>query len=197
MAIDLLFAGALGFGFMAGFKEGIVKTVLSVLSFFLAILAAFKFSPAVTRVLETSMGAYSPLMFIAGALITFFVARWIVAFVAEAITGVLEVSHVNLLNQLLGGGLLGFFFIFVFSVFVSFADGVQVIDAETKGSSRTFQYLEPIRTTTLTTLGSLKPFATDFFKEVGRAMDDMSNASKKPSYDSNSTIYNAPPENPK
>lgn len=194
MAIDLLFAGALGFGFLAGFREGIVNTVLSVLSFFIAILAAFKFSPAVTRVIESSMGAYSPLMFIGGALITFFIARWLIAFVAEAITGMLQATHVNLLNQLLGGGLLGFFFVFVFSVFVSFADSVQLIDNQTKGTSRTYQYLEPIRNTTLATVGGLKPFATDFFKEIGRAMDDMSNASKKPAYDSNSTIYNTPPE---
>ena len=194
MTIDLLFIGALAFGFIAGFRQGIINTVLSVLSFFIAILAAFKFSPALTRVLETSIGAYSPLMFIAGAFITFFISRWIIGTAAEALTGLMQVSHVNMINQMLGGGLLGFFFVFIFSVFVSFADSVQIIDNETKATSRTFVYLEPIRTQTLATVGGLKPFATDFFKEVGRAMDDMSNASKKPAYDSNSTIYNAPPE---
>ena len=71
MTIDVLFFGAAAWGFMLGFKEGIVNTVFRTLAIFIALMAAFKFSPYVTEVLEKSFNIYNPLMFIAGFVLTY------------------------------------------------------------------------------------------------------------------------------
>ena len=192
MAIDILFLGCVLYGYRIGFRQGIINTIFSVLSLFVSLIAAFKFSPVMTRVLEQSFNAYSPLMFIGGFLITFFIARFLIGFISETITGVLETAHMNLTNEIFGGALMAFFFTFLFSVLIWFAEGAGVIDAETQASSRMYPYMAPLRIKTFSTFTTLKPVFSDFFKETGRAMDQVEKKMDSKNPDSKTTIYDTP-----
>ncbi|MBK8705844.1 MAG: CvpA family protein [Saprospiraceae bacterium] len=71
MIVDILFLIAAGYGFYLGFSRGIIKTVFTVLSIMIGVVAAAKFGPAMTDFLESVANSHSPLMFIAGLLLTF------------------------------------------------------------------------------------------------------------------------------
>lgn len=195
MAIDLLFLGCVLYGYRIGFRRGIINTIFTALSLFVSLIAAFKFSPVMTRVLEQSLNTYTPLMFIGGFLITFFIARFLIGFISESITGVLEASHMNLTNEIFGGLLMSFLFTFVFSVLSWFADGAGLIDAQTQQTSKIYPYLAPLRIQTVASFNTLRPIFNDFFKETGRAMDQMEKKIDSNAPDKKTTIYDNPNNN--
>lgn len=195
MAVDLLFMGCVLYGFRIGFRRGIIDTIFTALSLFVALIAAFKFSPVMTRVLEQSLNTYTPLMFIAGFLITFFIARFLISFISGSITGVLEASHMNLTNEIFGGLLMSFLFAFLFSILSWFADGAGVVDPQTQESSKIYPYLKPLRLQTFSSFNTLRPIFNDFFKETGRAMDQMEKKMESNTPDRKTTIYDSPNNN--
>jgi uncharacterized membrane protein required for colicin V production len=194
MSIDILFLGAAAYGFFMGFKEGIVNTVFRTLSIFLALMAAFKFSPSVTEVLEKSFQVYNPLMFIAGFVVTYFLCTWLLRFVGNFVTQAMEVTHVNLVNQVVGGGVLSGIFVVLFSLLVWFADGARLLTPETKMESMSYRILEPLPQQAFKVLGDLKPTFQKFFQETNKMMDEVQKSRVK-NTETKHDIYSIPEEN--
>ena len=140
MTIDILFAAAAAYGFYLGFKDGIINSVFKVMSLVLALMAAFKFSPYMTHALEQGFDMYSPLMFVIGFIMTFFISMWLLRMVGHAISGVLEVARLDLPNQVIGGFILALVFSFFYSILIWFADGARMLDEQTKMTSMSYQY---------------------------------------------------------
>ena len=195
MAIDVLFLGAAAYGFFLGFKEGIVNTVFRTLSIFLALMAAFKFSPYVTEVLEKSFQVYNPLMFIGGFIVTYFLTLWILRFAGDLVTQTMEVAHINLPNQIIGGTVLAGIFTILFSLLVWFADGARLIEPNTKMTSMSYRILEPLPQQTFKVLGDLKPTFQKFFQQTSKMMDEVQK-SRTQSTETKHDIYDIPEETP-
>lgn len=194
MFIDVLFLAAIGYGFFKGFQQGIINSVFSFLSIFIALLAAFKLSPYMTEMLEKGFSIYSPFMFIVGFLATFFLTKWLISLASETITGIMEVAHVNLINQFAGGSILTLLFSFFFSVLVWFADSVRVIDSETKATSMTYRFLDPLREAGFKIIGQSKPIFQNFLSHTDKMLDGVEkNRIKKT--ETKTDIYNIPDVN--
>jgi membrane protein required for colicin V production len=188
MAIDVMFLILAGFGFWKGFEEGIIKSLFSFLSIFIGLMCAFKFSPAMTKFLEVAFENTNPLMFGLGFILAFFVSMWLVRFVAAAITDVMEVAHVNIMNKFLGGALLCGIFTILFSTLVWFGDKVQMIPEETKAQSLTYRTLEPLPEKTKDALVWLTPSIKQFWKDCSDALDKIQKTSAHKT-ETKSTIY--------
>jgi membrane protein required for colicin V production len=195
MSIDVLFLAAAAYGFFLGFKEGIVNTVFRTLSIFLALMAAFKFSPYVTEVLEKSFQVYNPLMFIGGFIVTYFLTTWILRFAGDLVTQTMEVAHINLPNQIIGGTVLAGIFTILFSLLVWFADGARIIDPNTKMTSMSYRILEPLPKQTFKVLGDLKPTFQKFFQQTSKMMDEVQKG-RTQSTETKHDIYDYPEEPP-
>jgi uncharacterized membrane protein required for colicin V production len=194
MYIDVLFLAAVGYGFFKGFQQGIINSVFSFLSIFIALLSAFKLSPYMTEMLEKGFNIYSPFMFIVGFLATFFLTKWLISLASEMITGIMEVAHVNLINQFAGGAILTLLFSFFFSVLVWFADSVRVIDSETKATSMTYRFLDPLREAGFKVIGQSKPIFQNFLSHTDKMLDGVEkNRIKKT--ETKTDIYNIPDMN--
>jgi membrane protein required for colicin V production len=194
MLIDILFIVTVGYGFFKGFHQGIINTVFSVLSIVIALMAAFKLSPYMTEMLEKGFNIYNPFMFAAGFIVTFFLTKWMLKFASEAVTGILEVAHVNLLNQIIGAGILALVFSFIFSVLVWFADSTRVISDETKALSVSYRLLEPLRQTGFRVLGDAKPMFQNFLSHADKMIDGVEKQRVKKT-ETKTDIYNIPDEN--
>jgi membrane protein required for colicin V production len=194
MLIDILFLGTVGYGFFKGFKQGIINSVFGVLSIVIALMAAFKLSPHMTEMLEKGFNIYNPFMFLVGFIVTFFLTKWLLHFAAEAVTGVLEVAHVNLLNQIAGAAVLTVLFSFIFSVLVWFADGTRIIDPETKATSVTYRLLEPLRESGFKLIGDAKPVFQQFLSRTDKMIDGVEKQRVKKT-ETKTDIYNIPDEN--
>jgi membrane protein required for colicin V production len=194
MSIDVLFLAAAAYGFFLGFKEGFVNTVFRTLSIFIALMAAFKFSPYVTEVIEKSFQVYNPLMFIGGFIMTYFLTTWVLRFAGDLVTQTMEVAHVNLPNQVIGGTVLAGIFTILFSLLVWFADGARLIEPATKMSSMSYRILEPLPQQTFKVLGDLKPTFQKFFQETSKMMDEVQKSRVK-NTETKHDIYSIPEEN--
>jgi membrane protein required for colicin V production len=194
MLIDILFLGTVGFGFFKGFKQGIINSVFGVLSIVIALMAAFKLSPHMTEMLEKGFNIYNPFMFLVGFIVTFFLTKWLLTLAADAVTGVLEVAHVNLLNQIAGAAVLTLLFSFLFSVLVWFADSTRIIDPETKATSASYRFLEPLREGGFKLLGDAKPIFQQFLNRADKMIDGVEKQRVKKT-ETKTDIYNIPDEN--
>jgi membrane protein required for colicin V production len=194
MLIDILFITTVGYGFFKGFHQGIINTVFSVLSIVIALMAAFKLSPYMTEMLEKGFNIYNPFMFAVGFLVTFFLTKWLLRLASETVTGILEVAHVNILNQVIGAGILALVFSFIFSVLVWFADSTRVISDETKALSVSYRLLEPLRQTGFRVLGDAKPMFQNFLSHADKMIDGVEKQRVKKT-ETKTDIYNIPDEN--
>ncbi|MDZ7876873.1 MAG: CvpA family protein [Saprospiraceae bacterium] len=194
MIIDLLFIATVGMGFFKGFNQGIINTVFSVLSIVVALMAAFKLSPFMTEMLQKGFSMYNPFMFLVGFIVTFFLTKWLLQLVSQTVTGVLEAAQVNLLNQVIGAGILALVFSFIFSVLVWFADSTRVISDETKALSVSYRLLEPLRETGFKVLGDAKPIFQNFLSHADKMLDGVEKQRVKKT-ETKTDIYNIPDEN--
>lgn len=171
MGIDVLLLIVAVYGFYLGYSEGIVNAIFSVMSIVLGIVASFKFAPATTRFLETALGSQNPLLFIGGFVLTFFGARFLIKASAGLITELLNWSEAGIVNKMLGGTVLTFLFVLAYSVMLSFATSVYLIEQKTLKESNTYEFLRDLPKDTKTVFTYITPIFTDFWRESSRMLD--------------------------
>ena len=201
MTIDILFAAAAAYGFYLGFRDGIINSVFKVMSVVIALMAAFKFSPYMTSALEQGFDMHNPIMFVIGFIVTFFISMWLFRMIGRTISGVLEVARLDLPNQVVGGFILALVFSFFYSVLIWFAEGARMLDEQTKTTSITYRYLEPLRQGAFKVIGNAKPIVQNFLGETDKVMNQLEDSRTK-TKESKSDIYdvdsplNSPARNP-
>ena len=194
MTIDVVFLMVAAYGFYVGFGEGIIRAVFSILSIGLGMMAALKFSPAMSKFLEVGFKTDNPLIFGLGFVLTFFGSMWLIRMFAGVITDAMAVAHVNLVNQLIGGIALSGIFIILMSMMVWFANEARMIDPETKAQSMAYRFLEPLPGETKDAFIMLKPTFEEFWQESSKMMDKMKQQGFRKS-NSTPNIYSVPDDN--
>jgi len=139
--IDIFFGIVAIYGFYKGFSQGIIKTVFTIISILLGIIAAVKFGPDMSGLLETLFSTSYALMFLAGTILTFVLTMIFIRIIASSIEKVLESANINIINQVMGGFVLASLMIALYSVLVLFADRSRLISEETRQTSLTYGLL--------------------------------------------------------
>ncbi|MEM6318391.1 MAG: CvpA family protein [Bacteroidota bacterium] len=188
MTLDIIFVLFAAIGFYTGYARGIIKTVFTILSFTIGLLAAFKMAPAFTNFLEDLTKNDNPLMFIAGFLLSFIIMMVILRLISRGLEGILKSANINFINQIIGGVVLGAGSILIYSTLVWFADKSHMIDSQTKQSSLTYAYTKEFPSQMKVVGEQLKPVFTDFWNEALDFMDRMEDMSVQRS-ESDPTIY--------
>ncbi len=142
MVLDIMFLIFAGLGFYAGFSRGIIKTVFTVLSYTLGLVAAFKFAPPMTKFLESVFGNENALWFIAGFILSFIVTMLLLRLLSRTLEGILESAQINIVNKLIGGSVLAAVMILVYSMLVQFGDRAHTVTPQLKSESITYEYLQ-------------------------------------------------------
>jgi membrane protein required for colicin V production len=194
MSIDVVLLLVALYGFYLGFSDGIIKTVFSFLSYAIGLMLAIKFSPAMTRFIETGFHVKNPLILVLGFIITFFLGMYIIRFVADAMTGVLQMVRINILNQIIGGVFLSLGFMTMYSVLVWFGESSGFISPQTAAQSHSLPYLRQLPSHAQGVFAGLKPMISDFWRESGSMMDRMERQGVKRT-ETEPSIYNIP-DNP-
>lgn len=179
MIIDLFFAAVAAYGFYLGFKEGIIVTILNVLSIVFAVVGSVKFAPGMTRFLQTLTSSESPLMFLAGLISSFVLIMVFIRLLGKGVTGILETAHINLINQVAGGAFMSTLLILLYSVIIWFANQAQMLEPKTKAQSFTYRIVEPFPTYAKEVALLLKPTLQDFWSESMDMMDHLQSVSVK------------------
>ncbi len=144
MIIDVICLVIGLYGFWVGYSRGIIKTVLTTASLLFGFMAAAKFSPTVSSMLQDWFNGPKSVMFLAAVVLTFLLTLILFRFIANAMENMLESININFINQFMGGIVSVLMFSFVYSLLVAFADNSRLIDEQTKEDSVTFSLLEPL-----------------------------------------------------
>ncbi|MGH1434376.1 MAG: CvpA family protein [Lewinella sp.] len=173
MIIDVICAVIALYGFWVGYSRGIIKTVLTTISFLFGFMAAAKFSPTVSTMLQEWIDGPGTIMLPAAFLLTFILTLVMFRMLANGLENMLEAVNINFINQIMGGGISMFFFVFLYSVLVSFADNSRMIDPDTKEDSITYTMLQPIPEYAWSAGQRVWPVFQEFYQHALDVMDQI------------------------
>jgi membrane protein required for colicin V production len=193
MAVDIIFAAVVVYGFYLGYNRGIIRTVLTLLSYLIGLLAAFKFAPDVTHFLQQNFGG-GPLMIVAGFVTTFVIAVLIIRLISKGLEGVLKTANINILNRVLGGFLVAATFVLLYSVLLDFGERSNIITPEIKAANYTYPFLDEYPGYAYNLGQRILPILTDFWDFTVDFMDQMQELSRVETVESENVIYEPPEE---
>ena len=188
-----MFLLVVAYGGYLGFVEGIIKTVFSVVSLLMGLIFAFKFTPAMTKFLEVGFKVNNPLMFGLSFILTFLAAMYSVRFIASALTEMLEIANSNMINRVLGGGLLILVFTLMYSMVVWFGNMSGIINPQSKEESKTYTMLEAMPAKAYEWASVLRPMISEFWEASNNMVNQMDRKATQ-KVEQEPTIYNIPNE---
>jgi uncharacterized membrane protein required for colicin V production len=141
MGIDIIFLICAGIGFYHGYTKGIIETVLTAFAYLFGLLAAFKLAPTVSGILTSVFNNDSALMLIAGFAITFIGIVFIIRMIVNGFENLLEVAHINIINQFAGGVLMASFSTLIFSTLLWFTDEAKLLNDDAKRQAFSYPLL--------------------------------------------------------
>lgn len=171
MPIDLIAAAVFLFGFWRGYNQGIISTVFNVLAYLFGLVFAFKMTPTATRILEQVFNSDNPMMFIAAFVVNVVFIMFVMRQAGKGFSNFLQTMHLNMINQAIGGTVMGLFFVLILSVLVWFANAAGMIAEQTRLESRALPHLleMPVRAKGLAE--RIKPFVLDAWDTSVKWMD--------------------------
>lgn len=180
MWIDIVLLIVAGLGFSVGFSRGIIKTIFVVLSYGLGVVAAIRFTPAMTNFLKQLTGEQSALMFIAGMILAFTITMLLIRLLARGLEGMLQTANINIINQVAGGALTTSVAVLVYAVLLNFvvASSPQGQAVMTEGS-KSYRYLEQYPELVWEVAKELKEPAQKFWDYAIDMMDQVENITER------------------
>lgn len=193
MAIDIILVVVALYGFYVGYSRGIIKTIFSVLSIGIGIIAALRFTPTVTNFLKGAFNQTTPFMFIAGIIVTFLLTMGLLRLVGKGFEGIMETANINVINQTIGGIFMAAVLVFLYSSILWFVLKASFRNAEElTAESQTYPFLADYPQTVYKFAGKLKPLAQDFWDYTIQVMDDVQEMTEKE--EGKPQIYDIPEE---
>lgn len=175
MVIDLFLIIVLAYGFYTGFRQGIIRTVFSILSLVLGLLAALRFTPLVTGLFEKLFGQTGALLLVVGFVTTFLLTLLLLRLVAKGLEGLMEKTHLHFVNQVIGGTVLASISAFFYSLILWFVvESVLTPRSQAVVSSHTYPFLRSYPGKVWAAVLSMKPLVGEFkmFSETILQKDD-------------------------
>lgn len=175
MPIDLLCIVAFFYGFWRGYSQGIIRTVFNVAAYVFGIVLAFKMTPTATNILEQMFHTKNPMMFLAAFVVNVVFIMFLLRAAAKGLEGVLNSLYIGVVNQALGGAIMGMIGVLIFSVLVWFGAKSGMLNDETIAESRTFPFLKELPGKAKVAAERFKPFALDAWETSLNWMDRLEN----------------------
>lgn len=193
MVIDIILVIVAVYGFYVGYTRGIIKTIFSVLAIAVGIIAALRFSPMVTDFLKQMFNETSPLMFVAGLILTFTLTMMFLKLLGRGFEGILEAANINVINQTLGGAFMASVLILIYSGILWFVLNSSFRNiTEVTADSQTYPFLKEYPEQVWKVAGKMKPLIQDFWDYTIDIMDEVQTMTEKSEGDTQ--VYDIPEE---
>ncbi|MBK8495448.1 MAG: CvpA family protein [Ferruginibacter sp.] len=175
MLIDLTFAILLVIAIVKGYQKGFIIAVFSIVAFIIGLAAALKFSAVVAAWLQNSISISAKwLPFIAFAIV-FMAVVLLVRMGAKLIEKSFQVIMLGWLNRIGGIILYAALYIIILSIFIFYAQKLQVLQPAAIESSQTWHLIEPWGPIVIDNFGRVIPVFKDMFTELGEFFNALSN----------------------
>jgi len=166
MIIDGLFIIFIIFAIYKGISKGLILGLFSFLAFIIGLVAAVKLSAVVAASLEEHTGASKWLPALA-FIIVFVLFIILVSVVGRLIKTAVKIAMLGWLDSLLGIVLYVVLYTIIFSVFLFFAQKMNLISADTIARSKTYPYIYKWGPSLIDNIGNIIPTFKDMFNQLG------------------------------
>ncbi len=180
MMIDLIAILLMVYGIYVGYTRGIIKTVFSIVSILVGILAALAFSPVVIRGLQNLLNWHPGFVFVLGFALTFIVVLGLVRFFGKKLEDGLELAKINFVNKAVGGAVLGMTVLVFYSYVLFSVDKLGLLSDKNKANSSTYGFLQTLPASTKVVLDKTKPVFQGFWKQLTVTFDQIKDRENDP-----------------
>lgn len=175
MLIDFTFAALIILAIIKGYQKGFIIAIFSIIAFIIGLAAALKLSTAVANYLKDSISVSAKwLPFIAFALV-FFIVIILVRLGAKLIEKTFQAVMLGWLNRIAGILLYAALYLIILSIFIFYAEKLQLLQPEAMKSSQTYHFIQPWGAKVMDNFGKLIPVFKDMFTELGDFFNSLSN----------------------
>ena len=175
MLIDFTFAALIILAIIKGYQKGFIIAIFSIIAFIIGLAAALKLSAAVANYLKESINVSARwLPFIAFAMV-FFIVIILVRLGAKLIEKTFQAVMLGWLNRIAGILLYAALYLIILSIFIFYAEKLQLLQPEAIKSSQTYHFIQPWGPKVMDNFGRLIPVFKDMFTELGDFFNSLSN----------------------
>jgi len=173
MGIDLFFMIIGAWGFFLGYSRGILGTIIGIFGFLLALVASFKFTPAMSEFFQRAFHTNNPITFPAGFITIFMLILFLLKWIRDKIDSGLNKINLNIFNKLAGGFIMATLLSSFYSGMLQFMDRAQLLSDEVKEDSKSYTLLKALPDKTEKVWKKAQPFFLEFWNESIEFMDKM------------------------
>lgn len=166
MIIDLALGITIIIGFIYGYSKGLIKTIFSLLSILIGLIAAMKLSPLTIRGMESIIPNSPRLAYIVGFLLTFVIVIVLIRFIGSKLESLFKMAKINFMNKSAGGILLALSFGILFSTIIWFLNEARLLSEQQKDQSITYYHLEGVPGKAREQFEVIKPVFREFWDKT-------------------------------
>jgi membrane protein required for colicin V production len=174
MIIDIIVAIILILAVIKGYRQGLIVALFSAIAFIIGLAAALKLSAVVADHLGKAVKVSDKWLPIISFAIVFLIVVLLVRLGAKFIQKTVELAMLGWLNRLGGILLYAGLYILIFSILIFYADQLGFIKPETKNSSVTYNYIQPLGPKLMDGLGKIIPIFKGMFADLEEFFDSVS-----------------------
>jgi membrane protein required for colicin V production len=175
MLIDLIFAVMIVVAIFKGYQKGLILAAFSIIAFIVGLAAALKLSAIVAAWLKDSIAVSAKwLPFIAFVLV-FFAVVLLIRLGARLVEKAFQAVLLGWVNRIGGILLYALLYLIILSIFIFYAEKLQLLQPATIQSSVTYSFIEPWGPKLMDNIGTLVPIFKDMFMQLGDFFNSLSN----------------------
>ena len=170
MRIDFFLIVIVLMAFFLGYRSGLLTALFSLISVFLGVAVAIKFTAITSAWLYTHTEATTPYLPFIVFLVLFIIVVIAVRGLGRLLEELLDALALGWFNRLAGGLLWCVLLLFVYSVFLWFADSAGMITPALKEESYTYVYVQLAAPLILDFFADLIPWFEGMFDVIQKAL---------------------------
>ncbi len=175
MLIDFIFAVIIVIACIKGYQRGLILAVFSIIAFIIGLAAALKLSTVVADHMKDSISVSAKWLPFISFVVVFFVVILLVRWGGKLIEKTFQVVLLGWLNRI--GGIVFFatLYIIIFSIFLFYAEKLQLLKPSVIDSSLTYHFVQPWGPKVIDGFGNIIPVFKDMFAQLEDFFSGLSN----------------------
>ncbi len=173
--IDIIFAIILIIACIKGYQKGLIIALFSIIAFIIGIAAALKFSTLVAGWLSYQANISVKWLPIISFALVFFGVALLVRSGGKIIEKTFQLALLGWVNRLGGIIFYAILYIIIFSVFLFYAENINLLEPAKKQSSLTYSFVQPWGPLVIDNFGRIIPLFKDMFADLETFFNNISN----------------------
>ena len=164
--LDIIFAIIIIIACIKGFQKGLIIALFSIVAFIIGLAAALKLSAVVAVWLGSSANINAKWLPFISFAVVFFVVVLLVRWGGKLIEKTFQMALLGWVNRIGGIVFYAALYIIIFSIFLFYAEKINLIKPETIQASQTYSFVQPWGPIVIDNFGKVIPIFKDMFTDL-------------------------------